>query len=243
MNIKIAVLEDEEEDFRILQNDLTNWATEKGHFLQILRFRNADILKSAFMADCQLLFSDIALGNYAPETAEKSKNGLELCRELRSEGYTGEIVFLTACREFVFEGYDVLAMNYLLKPISCDALVRTMNRYTSLHGGDFFYYHQNNEFLQIPYHDIVSFSQIGHTCFIRTLQQNYQYGASLKSLMPTLPKHFIQCHKSCVVNIDQVISLSGTTLTLASRQTQIVGRKYLNAVRNALIQYADPALH
>ena len=40
------------------------------------------------------------------------------CKQLRESGYTGIIIFLTAFKEYVFDGYDVQAFNYLLKPIN-----------------------------------------------------------------------------------------------------------------------------
>lgn len=37
-------------------------------------------------------------------------------KTLRDKNYAGEIVFLTSFHKYVFEGYPVEAMNYLVKP-------------------------------------------------------------------------------------------------------------------------------
>ena len=54
-----------------------------------------------------------------------------------------------------------------------------------------------------------------------------------------LPEPFIRCHKSCIVNINHVTSLSGSTIYLANKQTQTVGRNYLDDVRKALLRIAQ----
>ncbi|WP_182430044.1 hypothetical protein [Clostridium sp. AM46-21] len=44
---------------------------------------------------------------------------------------------------------------------------------------------------------------------------------------------------TCIVNINHVTSLSGSTIYLANKQTQMVGRNYLDDVRKALLRIAQ----
>jgi len=44
-------------------------------------------------------------------------NGVDLARLLRKSGDTASIVFLTGLKDYVFQGYKVQALDYLLKPI------------------------------------------------------------------------------------------------------------------------------
>ena len=55
----------------------------------------------------------------------KEMSGLDVAKKLRKEGYTGPIIFLTAFREYVFHGYEVHALNYLLKPVKEEPLFVT----------------------------------------------------------------------------------------------------------------------
>ncbi len=54
-------------------------------------------------------------------------NGISIAKILRVNGYNGNIIFLTAFREYVFQGYEVHALNYLLKPITLDSLKPCMD--------------------------------------------------------------------------------------------------------------------
>ncbi len=54
----------------------------------------------------ELFFIDIELG---------STNGMDIAKQLRKDGFCGNIIFLTAFSEYVFDGYHVQALDYLFK--------------------------------------------------------------------------------------------------------------------------------
>lgn len=60
-----------------------------------------------------LIFLDIDLGGM---------DGMALARKIRETDSEVPILFLTNHREYVFEGYEVQAFRYLLKPVTEDTL-------------------------------------------------------------------------------------------------------------------------
>lgn len=241
MNICIAILEDNCTDCENLISLIKSWASEKGHILQIHSFSNGyDILESDIINDCQLLFSDIEL--VTEDEKKDYSNGISVCEALRERGYEGEIIFLTAFREYVFDGYNVHAMNYLLKPISTEAVTKCLDRFISLHFSDFYYFHKDNEIIQIPFNNILTISRSGHECIIQTASGVYVERTALKSFENRLPKQFIRCHKSCIVNLHHIVSMSGYTIKLSNKTTQIAGRNYLDSIRQALIKLSEESL-
>ena len=233
MKINIAILEDNNSHFQQLSNSIFKWASEYGHIVTIRHFINeADILQSNFMSNCNLLFSDIELQN-------SSKNGIDICTQLRDSHYQGDIIFLTAFREYVFQGYQVQAINYLLKPITDGTIYNCMNKYISMHNCDFYYLHKNNNIIQIPYNTIISINKIGHDCCINTTTGLYTERTSLQYMEQHLPEQFFRCHKSCIININYITSLSGSTLRLVNKQTQTVSRVYLDDLKKILIKLAS----
>ncbi len=235
MKINVAILEDDKVFYDELVRKLNTWAQDKGHQINTGYFSGKkDILSSDFMKKCQLLFADIELKD------SDFINGIEVCSKLRKDGYKGEIIFLTSFREYVFHGYDVLAMSYIIKPISDQDLNNCMERFISMHSSNCYYYHKDGKIIQIPYNDIVSISQVGHVCFIQTTNVSYsESNVSLKSFESRLPKQFVRCHRSCIINMHHVTSLAGNTLTVSTKNTQTVGRIYLAAVRNSLLELSE----
>jgi len=234
MIIKITILEDNDQHYTMLLNALEHWGQSTGHQLNIERFDSPDkILMDEIIESTNLIFADIKLDS------QQCTNGIEICKSLRLRDYEGEIIILTAYQEFVFEGYDVLAMNYLLKPFTSEDIFECMNRYVSLHTSEYYYYRSAGKIIQIPFKDIVSISQVKHDCFIQTPYESYREILSLSSLQKQLPVFFVQCHRSCIVNINHVTSLKGNIITLSTRKTQKVGRTYLILLRKSLIELAE----
>lgn len=240
MNISLAILEDNHLHYEKISSLINSWATNRGHLVQIHWFQTGfDIINSEIIKYCQLLFSDIELSEFESDNKNDFSNGIEICAALRKKGFSGEIIFLTAFREYVFDGYNVQAMNYLLKPISEEAIMICLDKFISLHFSDYYYFHKNDEIIQIPFNDIVSISRSGHDCMIQTQLEVYVERTSLKNFENRLPKQFIRCHKSCIVNLCHIVSLSGYTIRLSNKTTQTAGRLYINDIRKELIRLSN----
>jgi DNA-binding LytR/AlgR family response regulator len=56
------------------------------------------------------------------------KNGIEISRELRAMGISGEIIFLTSSNDFASDSYDVHAFFYLLKPVQQVKLFQVLDK-------------------------------------------------------------------------------------------------------------------
>ncbi len=240
MDIKIAILEDNNIQADQLIKIINKWGNDKFHSLTITHYNTSnDIINDENAINNNLLFSDIELEETLRKTATKvsySKNGIEVCMQLRKKGFLGDIIFLTAFRDYVFDGYQVQAINYLLKPVTYEAIEKCLNNYTVLHQSDYYYIHKDKNITQIPYNSIISISRLGHDCCINTTSGLYTERTSLQTIEKHMPAQFVRCHKSCIVNMNYVTSLSGSTIHLSNKQTQLVGRAYYENIKNALLK-------
>lgn len=234
MNLNIAILEDQLSHYNILTQAVRTWGEKTGNIVHLYHFPSGEILlDSDIIHTCHILFSDIQLND---NKQSQALSGIETCVKLREQNYTGEIIFLTAFREYVFEGYNVLAFNYLLKPIQNEQLENCMNKYVSIHSLDFYYLHKEQQIIQIPYNEIISISKDGHDALLQTTQSIYIERVSLTEIENRLPAQFVRCHKSCIINILHVYSLVGNEIHLSNRTVQPIGRKFLPEIRNQLIK-------
>ncbi len=237
MNIQICILEDNPSHYENLQNLLKQYADTNGHNISLDWFKSSEQLKSTnIIGKCDLLFSDIELNS---QEVNSTHNGLQTCSNLRKLGFSGEIVFLTAFKEYVFDGYTVQALRYLLKPITYADVSTCMDIFIQKRLSGLLTLKTDAEILQIPFCDIISISKLGHDCAIQTMDNIYTRRIALSKLEHNLPPSFIRCHKSCIINIFHVKSLSKATLKLTNKTYQTIGRAYFSDVKNKLLELSD----
>lgn len=70
------------------------------------------VVKLKAEIEAQAAFDLLLLDIYMPE-----QSGIDAARDLRANGFDGEIIFLTTSREHGVDAYEVNAMQYLVKPI------------------------------------------------------------------------------------------------------------------------------
>ena len=113
----IALCDDEAAELDKTERMLRRYGEKHpGAEFSIERFERADDLidrvrERKYMPD--MILMDI----YMPE-----KHGIEAAHELRSMGNNGRIIFLTTSREHALDAFGVEASQYLVKPVSEEAL-------------------------------------------------------------------------------------------------------------------------
>lgn len=165
-------------------------------------------------------------------------SGMDVAKQIRRDGYHGPIIFLTAFKEFVFDGYDVRAMNYLLKPLNTDILHRCLTIIVDNLINATYLYRNKQDFIRIPYENILTFSSNRHSIDILTTEGHYEQYATLNSILEHLPKQFVQTSRSCIVNMAHIDMISRNTITLTNRMTQTIARNYIKSVIEAFAHYS-----
>ena len=161
-----------------------------------------------------------------------------LAKRLRKEGYIGPIIFLTAFREYVFHGYEVHALNYLLKPVKEEPLFLCPNEIANDISKSSYLYRNKQDIISIPYKEIITFSSSLHYIDILTVSDHYCQYATLNNIIEYLPQEFIRIHKSCIVNMAHIYKVTGSTIVLSNHMTTQIGRSYMKSVIAAFTAYS-----
>lgn len=77
-----------------------------------------DLVRAGENLDCEILVLDIEM---------KELDGICTAKKLRSLNWTAEIIFVTSHPDFVFQGYEVRALNYILKPYESEKIVSVLH--------------------------------------------------------------------------------------------------------------------
>lgn len=228
MILNVTILEDDATHAAQLTQLLEKWSKQNDISLSIRHyFNDKDFLGKEYAQD-ELFFIDIELG---------AANGMNIARHLRKDGFSGNIIFLTAFSEYVFDGYHVQALDYLLKPISPEKLERCMKPVLRNIKGSYHVYRTKTEIIKIPYNKILAFTSFRHYVDIMTELNDsetcYRQKITLKNLQNELPKEFVRCHRTIIININKAMKLTCKDITLSDNSIYPVSESYLEHVREA----------
>lgn len=106
--MKIAIVDDDVNDRELLIQLIKASLEHEAYALDITQFDSGESLLEAFEPEqFDICFLDIYM---------KEMNGMTVARELRALDPDLSIVFLTSSKDYVYEGYEIHALRYLLKP-------------------------------------------------------------------------------------------------------------------------------
>ncbi len=234
MKLNVIILEDDVTHAMQLKQLLEQWSKQNNISISIRHFFNDKDFSEIKYDEEELFFIDIELG---------SANGMDIAKHLRKDGFCGNIIFLTAFSEYVFDGYHVQALDYLLKPISREKLEQCMKPILRNMEGSYHVYRTKTETVKIPYNKILAFTSFRHYVDI-IIQSNdnetrYRQKISLRDLQNQLPEEFVRCHRTIIININKVMKLTHKDVTLSDNSVYPVSESYLKNIQDAFSELLD----
>ena len=227
MTINIAIVEDELIYAEQLKEILEYWSKQFNCSVTMDYFKDTNLLLENDFNVYDVAFLDIQI--------KDKMDGLSLAQLMRKKDYKGSIIFLTNYRDYVFQGYDVQALHYLLKPIDELDIKKCMNMVYQLTRENNYVLFSNNKTIKIPYQQILYFSSSNHYIDIKTVTTSYSHKAKIKDMKCHLPYHFVQCHRSVLVNINYVDKINKNNLILSNGEELPISNTYLEEVRTAFL--------
>lgn len=138
-----------------------------------------------------VIFMDIQLQSDIPSTT----TGIDIAKKLRLSGFNNDIIFITSYHEYVFEGYNVSAFNFLLKPIKKETLYPVLNSLIEKHIDKQYVLKTKQAIESIPYANIITitskFVTIGLAAFLFLL--NRLNATSIITLLITFIIQLLVC--------------------------------------------------
>lgn len=108
MMVRIAFVEDNDGDALIIRDHLARYERENDVKFEITRFENGLKFLSQYKHDYDMVFMDIEI--IGPD-------GMEISRRLRKLDRKIVIIFMTNMAQFAVKGYEVDALDFVVKPV------------------------------------------------------------------------------------------------------------------------------
>ena len=164
-------------------------------------------------------------------------SGMELARTIRESDKETGIIFITSSREHVFEGYDVNALHYLVKPVDEAMLERLIKKaYEDKFQNIFFVLKSGAQNQRILVKDIIALETVGRRVEITLPDRTLHYSGKLTELLDELPKDcFIRCHQAFAVKLSNIRELSRSNAIAVNGKIIPISRAYLKDVQTAFL--------
>lgn len=230
--MRLAYCDDEEIQLEYVQKLAETWAARYGESMTYLAYKSAKELLFENMDNYpfDLLILDIDMDGM---------NGMELAHKIREKDAKLPILFLTNRKEYVFEGYEVQALRYLLKPLDEEKLFPILDELCTMEKKEKEYVILSiaGENIKLEQDEIFYVEVNGHYLMIHTAKDAYEVKMSLAEMAETLTDAFVATHRSFMVNLEHVERVMRTECLLSDGSSVPISRNCYKAVNEAFIQY------
>lgn len=163
-----------------------------------------------------------------------------------------KVVFTTAFRKFAIEGFELDAVDYLLKPISFERFLKAVNKVMKLNlplsqsfpqdhipkketSPSFLLLRADRKNLKIQLHDILFIESLKDYVKVVTKDRIIVSKQSISSFEENLPGDaFLRIHRSFIVSINMIESFKAGIIQVAKYELP-VSRSYRHEVEKALM--------
>lgn len=233
--VHIALVEDDPSCREQLSGYLNRYAQESGEKFKIQSFEDGDNIISSYRAQYDIILMDIQM---------KFVDGMTAAREIRELDDQVLIIFITSLAAYAVKGYEVDALDYVLKPISYFAFAKSMDRAMRRlrrRKCSYVFINNKNGTQRVDCARIYYIEANGHSLRYYTADGTLTGTGTMKEVESSLAgNYFFRCGKGVLVNLEHVervvegdAVVHGTTVQVSrARRKEFLAafNRYINEV-------------
>lgn len=235
--MRICFCDDEKSFHAVVENMIQKWSKEKGVLCEVFHYDSAEqmLFENEQNFSFDLILLDIQMGKM---------DGVELARKIRERDNHVMIAFLTAVGDHVFEGYEVQAVRYLMKPLQQEKLSELLElaAKASQNNRKYLILEVSGEKEKIYLEDVLAIESQGHYLNFHTMRGNLEQKGTLATVGEKLDDSFVQSHRSFFVNLSHVVRITKTECSLDNGETIPVSRGAYKKLNEEFIRFYQEAI-
>jgi len=167
-------------------------------------------------------------------------NGLSLAKLIHKKS---KVIFTTAYREYAVDGFNLKAVDYLLKPIAFDRFLEAVNAFceTILTNGfvkniaqstsaNFFFVRSERKMVKVNFEEILFIESLSDYVKIHTNDNTVVVRETISNLEAKLPsQQFLRVHRSFIISLNNIDSYTNEFIEIKQKAIPI-SRKYKEVV-------------
>ncbi|PKV49874.1 LytTR family two component transcriptional regulator [Aquimarina sp. MAR_2010_214] len=231
MKLRCIIVDDEQ----IARNILKKYIGDVSTLDLIGEFKNAlEVLDYIQNHPVDVMFLDIEMPKLS---------GLNLAKIIENKI---KVVFTTAHREFALEGFDLSAVDYLLKPFSFDRFLKAIQKINpnlsnstviSTPVIDHVFVKADKKMVKINFSELLYIEGLGNYVKIHTIENTLIVYEKMSDLVLRLPSlSFMRIHRSYIINTKKIKTYTKEYVEIKKRHIPIS-----LTYRNSLLSFLEKA--
>ena len=147
------------------------------------------------------------------------------------------VIFITACKQYALESYDLSVVDYLVKPVPLDRFIKACNRAKELHelksikqhhivqpSSEYLFLNIDYSQVKVVFDDIVCIEGLGDYIKInlKSAKKPLIVRTSLKAIEHELPSNkFLRFHKSWLVAIAEITAVRKNSIFIKEMELPV----------------------
>lgn len=224
--MRVAIVDDEIKEIQCLSEHLEKYKKEFQYSIQVdTYFASFDFLED-YCGQYDVVFLDIEM---------PGSDGLEVAREIRRKDQAVGIIFVTNMAQYAIKGYEVDAIDFIVKPVSYYLFSEKMKKailFYKKREQKQILLNSRTEVYRILVSDIIYVEKDKDYLVFHTINRIIRVPGTIKALKDKLENMpFSECTYGCIVNFE--------TVRYIGKDTIIVGKEELPLSRRMKKQFTQ----
>lgn len=229
MKYQIAICDDSEIDVEYLKSLLEEWQKTHSESFLVSSFPSAESFLFQYEDEKKydILLLDVEM---------KEMNGVELAKKVRKIDENIPIIFITGYSDYIADGYDVDALQYLMKPLKKEKFFETLDRaIQKCKKNEIALYLKTTEGTEKVLMTQIQYVEAQQNYFIVHGKKNYMVRGSLNEFEKELDSHFYRMGRSYIVNLAWITKITREQVYLSSGVILSLPRGHYDSLNQAFI--------
>lgn len=218
--MKIAIVDDERKASALLEGYIDRFKEENSIVIHTAVYNNPNDFLTQYKGDVDLILMDIEMPGL---------NGIETAKELRRIDSRVVLMFITNMAQYALQGYEVEAVDYVIKPLSYADFSMKMKkamRYITLNSGEDITLKTSDRIVKVNVLDIIYVEVIRHYLIYHTTRGEVTVRSTMKETEEMLTKYsFVRSHNCYLINLKYVEAIEGNFVRLAGEELAVSRKK------------------
>ena len=230
--VSVAIVDDEKPERARIRAALEAVSKKKNVLFDIREYASAETFLMDYSHNYDLVFMDVMFGH--------EKSGMDVARELRGLDSEVGLVFVTNMAQMAIQGYEVEALDFVLKPVETSAFLLKMDRILGRIGRtaeDAISVSCEHEVIRLRARLIRYLSVEGHYVLYHSPEGVFAEYITLAAAEKKLHcSTFFRCDRGCLVNLRYVSQITKESCVVDGEELPIA-RQRRAAFRQAFADY------